>query len=893
MKRILSIATLAALALLSGCATLPPHAGAAASLTADSGPSSAPPGSLVAPFSGVFGASGAVQTPVYCNASTQAMCNPTTNPGNGTQGDPAWVAFGKIDSWCVQLGICQVDPLNEVLGTGTNGVLGLETLSAPDIATALSGSSLINGSTVPATAGTLFGSAGTFTAGDCLKVGSVSPLEATDAGAACGAGSAGGITSIGITVPSFLTITGSPLTANGSIAIGAATGLPTHDFLATGTTGTLGLNAITAADLPASITSTTTGLSAGLSGSPASGQYWGYNGSAQGWYTPAGSGTINSGTAGQLGYYSATGTALSGLTLGNGLAIASGALVPIYPITAITSTPYTVPTTACTGLTTFDDTAAIAVSLPPASGPFAGCSFDVQDVGAGAATFTTATLAAPVQAALTTATTGGSLPASTTYYVVITATNASGQTTASNEETLATGAGTATNTLVASWAAVTGATGYRVWIGTATGAENNYFVVSSGSTLTYTITTATGTAGTLPTTNTTASTINGTASLIVGQNYGCTLSSDNTNWQLSACTAVAPASAAGISPSGTPAQYDTGVFASGTTLAGIAPGASGTCYMSNGTAANPSFQTCPSSTGGTALNLQTFTVSGTWTKPTTGTPQLTRALCIGGGGGGSSGPVEPSGTAMPGGPGGGGAARAALTVLTADLPATVAVTVATAAPGGAAVTATGNGTPGTTGGKSSFGTYLIAYGGGNTFAPAPGASSEGGGGGGLGTAGNAGNGGAICGGVASTNGTGGGGTCADGGGAGSGSTNGGTGNAGAMAAFGAGGGGGGGGVTTVPAAEAGGAGGSVNGLAGPAGGAVGTAGSAGTTIAGAFAGGTGGAGGGSSTTGNGGAGGAGGIGAGGAGGGDALNGVGSSGAGGAGGPGICYVVTTY
>ncbi len=780
---------------------------------------------------------GAVATGIA--ASGNANCTPT--PTLGASGTLGSVTMGNATS-----GTVTVEPVT--------GALGAVTASLP-----------ANTGTVAETnLAQTWSAAQTF--GIDISIGGVTPTGATGTGALV-FGTSPTLTTPALGTPSALTLTN-------------ATGLPL-------TTGVSGI-------LPAANggTGNATGLAAGLSATPTTGQFWGYNGTAQGWYTPTGSGTVNSGTAGQLGYYSATGTALSGLNLGTGFAIASGALVPIYPITAITSTPYTVPTTACTGLTTFDDTAAIAVSLPPASGPFAGCSFDVQDVGAGAATFTAATLSAPVQSALATATTAGSLPASTTYFVVITATNASGQTTASNEETLATGAGTATNTLVASWAAVTGATGYRVWIGTATGAENNYFVVSSGSTLTYTITTATGTAGTLPTTNTTASTINGTASLIVGQNYGCTLSSDNTNWQLSACTAVAPASAGGISPSGTPAQYDTGVFASGTTLAGVAPGASGTCYMSNGASANPSFQTCPSAAGGTAENVQLFTTPGTWTKPA-GSPQMTDAICIGGGGGGGSAPVEPSGTALPGGPGGGGATRAALTILTADLPATVTVTVAPAAPGGAAVTATGSGNSGSGGGNSSFGTYLIAYGGGGTYATGDGANSEGGGGGGLGGAGGPNNGGVVCGGAASSGGTGQPPTCADGGGAGSGAGVGGAGNAGAQAAFGAAGGGGGGGITTAPAALAGGAGGSVNGLVGPTGGTVGTAGSAGTTIAGAFAGGTGGAGGGSSTTGNGGAGGAGGIGAGGGGGGGALNGVGSSGAGGAGGPGVCYVVTTY
>jgi hypothetical protein len=55
------------------------------------------------------------------------------------------------------------------------------------------------------------------------------------------------------------------------------------------------------------------GIIAGsLSGSPTSGQYWGYNGTAQGWYTPTGSGTVNNcSNIGYIAYYAATGTAVN------------------------------------------------------------------------------------------------------------------------------------------------------------------------------------------------------------------------------------------------------------------------------------------------------------------------------------------------------------------------------------------------------------------------------------------------------------------------------------------------------------------------------------------------------------------------------------------------------
>ena len=96
---------------------------------------------------------------------------------------------------------------------------------------------------------------------------------------------------------------------------------------------------------------------------------------------------------------------------------------------------------------------------------------------------TDAPLVAPVQAAASTSTTGGTgLVAATAYYYKVTAINALGETIASNEQTVTTGAG-GTNSNTVNWGAVTGATGYRVYRGTAAGAENTYFQVGAVTTL--------------------------------------------------------------------------------------------------------------------------------------------------------------------------------------------------------------------------------------------------------------------------------------------------------------------------------------------------------------------------------------------------------------------------
>lgn len=110
-----------------------------------------------------------------------------------------------------------------------------------------------------------------------------------------------------------------------------------------------------------------------------------------------------------------------------------------------------------------------------------------------------------------------------------------------------------------------------------------------------------------------------------------------------------------------------------------------------------SIQTTAATAGAKGANVQTFTSSGTWTKPS-GYNANSRVLiqCWGGGGGGYS-----SGTPVGTGGGGGGYNERWVTLST--LGSTVTVTVGA---GGAA------GSPGSAGGTTSFGTTVYAYGGG-------------------------------------------------------------------------------------------------------------------------------------------------------------------------------------
>jgi hypothetical protein len=98
MKKLLSIALLATL--VSGCAVLRPSGG----FTADSGPGAVVSHAKFLSAVRRYGISPpAAQQVIYCNVSTLAACNALVNPGNGTQGDAAYVWAGKDNANFTQL----------------------------------------------------------------------------------------------------------------------------------------------------------------------------------------------------------------------------------------------------------------------------------------------------------------------------------------------------------------------------------------------------------------------------------------------------------------------------------------------------------------------------------------------------------------------------------------------------------------------------------------------------------------------------------------------------------------------------------------------------------------------------------------------------------------------
>lgn len=269
-----------------------------------------------------------------------------------------------------------------------------------------------------------------------------------------------------------------------------------------------------------------------------------------------------------------------------------------------------------------------------------------------------------------------------------------------------------------------------------------------------------------------------------------------------------------------------------------------------------------------------FTATGTWTKPPLATSVVSDLT---GGGGSGGGGARTAGGDVCGASGGGGGARNRRIFRAADLASSVSVTVATAATAGtgsAGIGAGGNGNPG---GTTSFGTYLIALGGGA------------GQGGIAGTTPNQGGNGSYV--VGPTGASANGNNDVDGGGTGGVSGTAATAGAGGSSVNGTGGGGAGGGTNSSGTTRAGGAGGS-DVSASPGGGGAGGNSAGGTGTAGASLGKGGGGGGGSTGGVNGGAGGAGGVGAGGGGGGS-TNGSTPAGNGGAGGRGEATIVTNF
>ena len=171
-------------------------------------------------------------------------------------------------------------------------------------------------------------------------------------------------------------------------------------------------------------------------------------------------------------------------------------------------------------------------------------------------------------------------------------------------------------------------------------------------------------------------------------------------------------------------DVSTGHTHAGTTNEGAKVAATG---VSSGTAALNAVLTADGSGGASFLalvaagaDIQEFTSSGSWVKPSGKTAVF--VFAIGAGGGGAAGGRSSVGVVAMGGNRGAGGAHAQRWMAASELAGTVTATIGAGGAGGTAVaadTTTINGSSGVKGGDTSFGTHLAALGGG------PGVDSDG------------------------------------------------------------------------------------------------------------------------------------------------------------------------
>jgi hypothetical protein len=249
-----------------------------------------------------------------------------------------------------------------------------------------------------------------FVANDCLSNNGTALLWT----ATCGGGGGGGVSSVSVvTANGFSASVATPTTtpaitlnttftgigySNGTgFAAAVAGNFPTLNQNTTGNaaTATLATTATNLAGGTANQFPYQTGAGATTFG-PAptvSSTFLEWTGSAFQWATPTGSGTVNSGTAGQLAYYQTSTNAVYGATVGAGLALNSGIVTTSNLVNAQTGTTYTIVSGDSAKLLTLSNAAAVAVSLPVAttSGFGGGWGMDTQNLGAGLVTITPTT----------------------------------------------------------------------------------------------------------------------------------------------------------------------------------------------------------------------------------------------------------------------------------------------------------------------------------------------------------------------------------------------------------------------------------------------------------------------------------------------------------------------
>lgn len=385
-SRLLAVGLLAACVSLAGCATFTAHPhltpnGVALGITRATKKT---PLRFGMRFGSTFGATlSAPIDEVYCVSSTLTPCTTSGNPGNGSQGDPAWLAFGKVNAALVQLGLTANDPANEVLATpdGASGIPYLRALvgnDIPAISLAASGNGGVTGTLGYANGGT---GLSTLIANDCLAA------NASANGydfVTCGSGGSG-VTSISGDGALF---TNSASTGAVTLTLGSAPGYGVwgNDTAASATPAYTALSSWPAAAFP-TLNQNTTGYAASLTSNGytlpctvptlVSGDYLTNNGTTCSWAAVSAGGI----TLQTNGTNNASQTTLNLVGTGNvSVTNPTGGTVDIGPVsepveTPITASTYTLTTTDCGKQIPLENTSGVTVTVPGGS-TFDGCQVD-------------------------------------------------------------------------------------------------------------------------------------------------------------------------------------------------------------------------------------------------------------------------------------------------------------------------------------------------------------------------------------------------------------------------------------------------------------------------------------------------------------------------------------
>lgn len=207
---------------------------------------------LVIPFQGLAQTSARAYAAYIYNGSSWNGA-PTTSSTGASSYIPSQIAY----LYCYNSSLNQWVPASSACfggsGSGFPITLGTTSIASGSTTTSVAGLT-VNGVTLTAAGSTT--------------------LFLNQAGGYTSPTGSGTVTSVGLTVPAWLTVGGSPVTTSGTLAITATTGETANEFLATpnGSSGALGLRAIVAADIP-TLNQNTSGSAASLSATLACGEF--------------------------------------------------------------------------------------------------------------------------------------------------------------------------------------------------------------------------------------------------------------------------------------------------------------------------------------------------------------------------------------------------------------------------------------------------------------------------------------------------------------------------------------------------------------------------------------------------------------------------------------------